>query len=142
MDEIETMDNKAVLRRYLECCNRHDFVALGAFVAIDVVVNNLPVGLLQYMANLERLVGAFPDYHWSLESLVGEGDVLAAHYTDTGTHLGTYLTFAPTGKRIRIQEFATYHLRAGMIAEVWTVADNLSTLLQISGLQRSFDATS
>jgi len=36
-----------------------------------------------------------------------------------------------TGKRIKIQEFATYRFHAGKIVEVWVAADNFDLLAQL-----------
>jgi predicted ester cyclase len=112
-------------RDYLAACNAHDFDALGAFVAPDVVVNGEPQGLDGYVAGLRAVVAEFPDYRWELRHLLTDGDWLAAHFTDTGTH-------PSTGRPVRTQEFAFYRLAGGRIAEVWVTADNLAVREQIA----------
>jgi len=37
---------------------------------------------------LEAVVRAFPDHRWDLRHLLVDGDVVAAHFVDTGTHRG------------------------------------------------------
>jgi predicted ester cyclase len=115
----------AFYRRYLAVCNAHDFGTLGSFVATDVVVNGEPQGLDGYVAGLRAVVAEFPDYRWELQHLLVDGDWLAAHFADSGTH-------APSGRPVRTQEFAFYRLAGGRIAEVWVTADNAAVARQIA----------
>jgi predicted ester cyclase len=121
---VEPEELKRWYRRYNEVCNGHRFDELGTFVAPDVVVNGETQGLDGYAAGLRAVVDAFPDYRWDLRHLLVEGDWISAHFVDTGTHRGPFRGVAPTGRRVRTQEFAMYRLRDGRIAEVWVTADN------------------
>jgi predicted ester cyclase len=118
-------------RRYNATCNEHRFADLGEFVADDVVVNGEPRGLAGYVAGLEAVVRAFPDYRWDLQDLLVDGDVVAAHFVDTGTHRGEWLGVPPTGRTVTTQEFAVYRWAGGRIAEVWVTADDLRALDQL-----------
>jgi steroid delta-isomerase-like uncharacterized protein len=124
-------DNKALYRRYNARCNAHDFESLGEFVAKDVVVNGEIQGLAGYQEGLAAVASAFPDYRWQIDHLIAEDDWLAAHFSDSGTHRGTFLGVPPTGKAIETQEFAFYRLEGGKIVEVWVTADDLATLRQL-----------
>ena len=115
-------------RSYNEVCNAHRFDELAGFVADDVVVNGEPTGLVAYQEGLAAVVAAFPDYRWDLRHLVVEGDWIAAHFVDTGTHLGTFRGLAATGRAVTTQEFAMYRVADGRIAEVWVTADNAPLL--------------
>lgn len=121
----------AFYRHYLAACNAHAFDRLSAYVARDVRVNDEPRGLTAYVAGLRAVVRAFPDYHWQLRSLLIDGDSIAAHFTDTGTHRGEFLGIPPTGRRITTPEFAVYRVEQDRIAEVWVTADNLAVLDQL-----------
>jgi len=79
----------AFYRHYLAAGNAHAFDRLSDFVAEDVRVNDEVQGLPAYVAGLREVVRAFPDYHWQLRGLLIDGDSIAAHFTDTGTHLGS-----------------------------------------------------
>jgi predicted ester cyclase len=133
-----TMDNKALYRRYIERCNSHDFGTLGEFVATDVRVNGEPYGLDRYQAEVASIVDTFPDYHWEIELLIGEGEYLAARLTDTGTHRGVYAGVEPTNRSITTMELAFYRLREGMIVEVWAKADDWGTLSQLTTVPNLF----
>jgi len=115
-------------RRYLERCNDHHFDRLGEFVADDVEVNGELQGLPGYIAGLQAAVCAFPDYRWDLRHLLVDGDWLAAHFIDTGTHTGTFLGVPATGRIVSSQEFAVYRVVADKIVEVRVSADNMSPL--------------
>jgi predicted ester cyclase len=118
-------------RRYNERCNDHQFDELGDFVATDVEVNGEAQGLSGYVAGLEAVIRAFPDYRWNLCHLLIDSPWISAHFLDTGTHSGTFLDVPATGRTIKIQEFATYRVDAGRIVEVWVSADNLDLLRQL-----------
>jgi predicted ester cyclase len=118
-------------RRYNATCNAHRFEELGEFVHDELVVNGERIGLAGYAAGLRAVVRAFPDYRWELQHLLVDGDVVAAHFTDTGTHRGEWLGVPATGRRVTTQEFAVYRWTAGRIAEVWVTADNLRVLDQL-----------
>lgn len=130
---MSIQQNRAMYRRYLDRCNAHDFGSLGEFVAEDVRVNGQAQGLERYIQTLADVVTAFPDYHWGLDQLLAEGEWLSARFTDSGTHHGPFLGFAPTGRSVTALEFATCHLIDGKIAEVWVTADNLAILRQLTG---------
>jgi predicted ester cyclase len=118
-------------RRYNATCNAHRFADLHEFVHDDVVVNGERQGLAGYVAGLEAVVRAFPDYVWEIAHLLVDGDVVAAHFVDTGTHRGEWLGVPPTGRQVRTQEFAVYRWADGRISEVWVTADDLRVLDQL-----------
>lgn len=124
-------DLEAFYRRYNACCNAHEFERLGEFVASEVRVNGEAEGLRNYVRGLEGVVQAFPDYRWDLRHLLVDGDWLAAHFVDTGTHAGTFLDLPATGRQVSTQEFALYRVAGGRIVEVWVTADNLGLVHQL-----------
>jgi len=124
-------DLKVFYRRYNAVCNEHDFDRLGEFVAEDVWVDGSPTGLAVYADGLRDVVRAFPDYRWELRHLLVDGDWIAAHFVDSGTHQGSAFGVPATGRRVQTQEFAFYRVEDGNIAEVWVTADNLRILDQL-----------
>ena len=120
---------KDLYRRYIARCNAHELASLGEFVADDVKVNDDPVGLDGYIAGLQTVVDAFPDFHWDLRHVLVEEPWLSAHFTDTGTHQAT-------GRTLRIQELSLYRFEHGKIAAVW------GDLADVSELARSAEEPS
>ena len=53
---------------------------------------------------------AFPDWHEEIVELVAEEGVLAGRFRCSGTHLGEFLGYPPTGKRMEVEE--VFFLRA------------------------------
>jgi predicted ester cyclase len=124
-------DLEAWYRRYNAVCNAHRFEELGQFVAGDVEVNGEVQGLSGYVAGLEGVIEAFPDYRWEMQHLFVGEDWVSAHFFDTGTYTGAFLGVTATGRRIRTQEFAVYRVHVGRITQVWVAADNLHLLDQL-----------
>ena len=106
-------------RRYIERCNERRWDELGAYAAENVQVNGALQGLDSYTAGLRAVIEAFPDFHWEIQELVVEADVLAARLTNAGTHRGTFLGVPATGRRIATTELAMYHLDNGKITASW-----------------------
>lgn len=88
------------------------------FVDDDVRVNDEDVGLHGYIAGLEAVGAAFPDFRWELRHLLVDAPWIAAHFTDTGTHREACSSLEAPSRPIRIREFALYRLAGGKIAEV------------------------
>ncbi len=122
---------RALYGRYNEACNAHDFDRLDEFVADELEVNGEPWDRAQYVAGLEAVVRAFPDYAWQLHRLLVDPPWVSAHFFDSGTHRGTWHGIPATGRRVHTQEFALYRWADGRIAEVWVTADDLGALDQL-----------
>ncbi len=73
----------------------------------------------------------FPDARVTVEELIGEGDVLVAHYTITGTLKAPYMGVTPSGQRIELPGISILHFRNGKCFERWTCSDSLVLLKQI-----------
>ncbi|MGC4940012.1 ester cyclase [Kribbella sp. DT2] len=75
---------------------------------------------------------SFPDVHMDTIELIAEGDIVIGRFTCTATHTGTWLGHPPTGRRfVAVDEVNRYRLRAGQIAETWSLEDNLDRLTQL-----------
>jgi aspartyl-tRNA synthetase len=119
-------------RRYDALCNTHDFDRLDEFVAEDIRVNDEPTGLTAYAAGLGEVVAAFPDYHWRIRHLIVNAPLVAAHFTDTGTHTGAaFLGVAASGRPVQVDEFSVYAWSGGLITDVWVASDRLAALDQL-----------
>jgi len=109
---------------YNEICNRHAFDELEPYVGEHLVVNGEPRTAEEYIADLHRVIDAFPDYEWVVQRLVIEPPWISVHFKDFGTHQGPWLDRPPTGYRVSTDEFAMYRLEDGRIVEIWVAADN------------------
>ena len=75
---------------------------------------------------------SFPDTHMEIIDLIAEDETVVGRFTCSGTHLGDWLGYAPTGRRFdAVDEVGIYRVRDGRIVESWGLEDNLSRLEQL-----------
>lgn len=75
---------------------------------------------------------SFPDTDMAIIDLIAEGDMVVGRFACSGTHLGDWLGYAPTGRRFEaVAEVGIYRFRDGRIVETWGLEDNLGRLEQI-----------
>jgi len=103
-----------------------------------------PGGVFAGPEGVKQLVGmyrsAFPDTEFELTDLIEERDKVAARITATGTHKGTLMGIAPTGKRVSIGGIMITQFRDGKQVESWSSYDQLGMLQQL-GVVPSIQAT-
>jgi len=139
--------NVALVRRlYGEGINRQDAVAAAAFYAEDAKNHMRTVGRDGMRRVFEGLFSVFPDFHYRIEEATAEGERVVCKVTMTGTHLGQPVLpevfsgmlkgVAPTGKRVEVLQFHSFHVRDGRIAEHAAVRDDLGMLIQLGVVSR------
>jgi predicted ester cyclase len=151
---MSTEENKAIARRlYEEVWNQGNVSAVDELIALNyvghfdypadvpVAVENQP-GLEQIKQFVSQLRTTFPDYHFTIELQVAEGELVVTRGTAQGTHQGEYwgLTFKdihPTGKQVRWTETAIDRIVDGKIVENWINEDALGRLQQIGALSKA-----
>jgi predicted ester cyclase len=79
-----------------------------------------------------ELWSAFPDGKLTLHETVEEGDLFAARYSYEGTHLGDFLGFRATRRRVEITKaLMLMRFSDGQIVEYWGIqGDDLATQLR------------
>lgn len=78
----------------------------------------------------------FPDLNLTIEEIITSGDKTWARITGRGTHQGTFMGQAPTGKSFAITVVDICRFENNKIAEHWGVADRLSMMAQLGLLPR------
>ncbi|MGZ6617137.1 MAG: ester cyclase [Solirubrobacteraceae bacterium] len=78
--------------------------------------------------------GAFSAMHLTVHDVVAAQDKVVARFTNSGTQVGQFLGFPPTGNRARWLGIGIYTIHAGKIAEAWFSEDILSMLLQLGAI--------
>ncbi len=133
----DTEANKALVRRYIEATNTRghgDEAVLNEFIAPDFVRHGGKElrGIASFRQNGARVQAAYPDWKWTIEDLIGEGDKVVVRMIGTGTHRGEFGTgIAPTGKPVNLGVVMIYRIAGGKIVEQWRTADDLGRLLQL-----------
>ena len=82
------------------------------------------------------LHSGFPDLAVRVSALLGEGDLVAAHFRASGTHLGLVFGVPPTGRRCEASCTAVYRVEDERIADAWVTWDTLSLMEQLGAIER------
>lgn len=77
---------------------------------------------------------AFPDLHIQIEDAVFEADRVAARVMHRGTHTGSFLGLAPTGRPVAYEGTVIFRIADGRIAERWGTVDLFGILWQLGAL--------
>ncbi len=85
-----TEANKAIVRRVLELLDQGD---------VEEACTGHP-GLHETRLRQPMTRAAFPDLQTTIEHQIAEGDTVATRATLSGTHRGSFMGVAPTGKRL------------------------------------------
>ena len=133
---MSTEANKALIRRILaEVRDGWTQAAIDRFFTPDYRRHLAPTGphltREEQRARASRLRVAFPDADAALEDIVAEGDRVAYRLTIRGTHRGSFLGVAPTGRRVMVSFFAIVRIEDGKLAEEWGGLDQADLLRQL-----------
>jgi len=77
---------------------------------------------------------AFPDVHIRVEDSVAQGDKAVVRVVLEGTHRGSGLGVAATGRRVSIAGLIMIRVAGGQIVEGWNSWDQLGLLRQIGAV--------
>ena len=134
---MSTENNKALIRRVTEeAINRGNLALLDEVVGSDFVLHDpnypQPVrgaeGLKQYFQTFRS---AFPDLHFTIEDIVGEGDTVAVRQTGRDTHQGELFGIPPTGKQLTVTAMHFHRFVNGNVVESWVNSDSMGMLQQL-----------
>jgi steroid delta-isomerase-like uncharacterized protein len=120
--------------------NQGDLSQLGETIAPDAVDHQEPAGT-DFAAHLEEVVTtlrtAFPDLHFEVHEIVGEGDVVACRSTMTGTHqgplrIGPMAALPVNGTAIEVPHMHFFRYDAeGRVTDLWHVWNTISLARQL-----------
>jgi predicted ester cyclase len=128
-------DNAAIVRGWAQAAfNQHDLDAAAQFLAPDWV----GLGEEHGVAGFKRLAGtyvrAFPDMQIRVEGALAEGDRVVRRLSWMGTHQGSFLGIAPTGRRVRGEGTVIVRIADDKIAEEWETSNLLGLLQQLGAV--------
>ena len=131
--------NKAVVRRLFEDHWNAKNPALVSELFAPTVSLHTPDGALTGLDGasflLQAYATAFPDFHLTIDDLVGEGDKVVVRWTFAGTHRGPLADVPASGKRVNVPNgIAIYRLAAGQISEGHFAWDKYALLQQLGVL--------
>jgi len=73
------------------------------------------------------------------EEVIAEGETVAARVTWTGTHRGSFLGIAPTGRTVRQKQMHFMHFRNGQMVGHLAVRDDLGLRQQLGAIAAPAD---
>jgi ketosteroid isomerase-like protein len=134
-------ENKAVvLRFYEELWNGRKVETADEIIAADCLTHQLragvddegtprpPVLIKQHVA---AWLAGFPDLHFTIEQIIAEGDRVVSYSRMRGTHTGTWLGIAPTGRSVSFPLIVIQRISGGKIAEDWVLVESLGFYQQL-----------
>jgi predicted ester cyclase len=87
--------------------------AVGHLEGVDVH------GVAEFLDARASLLGAFPDLHVTLDSVIGSGDDVALRWSARATHRGPELGMAPTDRAVAFRGMSWFRFANGRLVEGW-----------------------
>ncbi len=135
-------ENKEFFNHYIETIfndGRHDL--LPEFVSADAVdhdplpgTENMPIlqGLTTF---LDMRRQAFPDFKYTIEDVLAEGDKVFGRLTMHGTHSGAFLGNPASGAQVEMKVMTLIRIEDGKVIEHWGRPDMIALLRQIGAIK-------
>lgn len=89
------------------------------------------VGPDAYQQLVDSFTAGFPDTHFDIEDVFGEGERVCLVWTARGTHKGVFNGIEPTNNRVVIRGVGVARIVNGRIVKVLSVFDNDSFAKQL-----------
>ena len=119
--------------------NARDATGLAAGHAEDGVVQSpmhgTPKGRAAIADSYSALFNVFPDWQFTEDDLIVDGDRVAQVFTAEATHTGEFMGIAGTNRRFRIQGVRIYDMVDGLIRNERRLYDFTGLLLQVGVLR-------
>ena len=129
--------NKTLARRlWDDVFNNRNLALADELVASDAVNHEAGPGAPSrgpesLTAAVNWLSAAFPDVHMAIDDVLAEGDKVVLQTTMSGTHQGTFMGIAPTGRRFAQRQVHVLRIKDGKAVEHWALRDDLGFMQQL-----------
>jgi predicted ester cyclase len=132
------------VRHFEELWNHGELAKIDDFFAEDFMNFGQQYqdarAILTHIVSLWR--SAFPDLHFTVDTIVTEGDVVMCEVSLQGTHLGEFPlipplhgpTLAPNGKTFKVKHIHRFRLRDAKIVEHFAAREDLGMFQQLGYL--------
>jgi steroid delta-isomerase-like uncharacterized protein len=129
-------DNKAFARRMYEAINEGNLDLIDELVSEDFVEHEELPGLPTTgpeapKAAFGMFLAAFPDFHFTADDMIGEGNKVVVRGTMSGTHQGEFMGIPPTNKSFKIQFIDILEIYNGKGTAHWGVTDQAAMMEQL-----------
>ncbi len=128
-------ENKAIVRRtWEELFNQGKLETADELISASFLNHAAPSTTLG-PASFRQLVlfyrNAFPDVKFIIEDILADGDKVVMRNSFSGTHQGTFMGIAPTGRHVSQEQIHIVCVADGQVVEHWAVRDDLSLMRQL-----------
>lgn len=136
MRNNQTERHKRITRQILEeAWNKASFADLEEVVDPDAQfhIHNHTVPMSPQ--DTRRVVSAwhraFPDFHFTINAMIAEDDLVAVRLLLSGTHQRAWKEIPPTGNHIRVTVMMFLRFENGRLTEIWEDFDELGMRRQL-----------
>jgi steroid delta-isomerase-like uncharacterized protein len=124
------------LRIPLEVFNKGDLNVADEVMAADYIEHAIvPPGLPPSLAGFKLFVpafrAAFPDFQFTVDDVIAEGDKVVVRLTARGTQKGEFAGLPASGKQATWLEIHIVDMADGKVVEHWVVQDQLGIMQQL-----------
>lgn len=132
----EQLNKAACSRFFLEVCGRDDPQAWREMFAEDYHDHDggnesENHSRDEFKAQTMGYRSAYPDFQFTVEDQIAEGDKVVTRWSWKGTNSGEFRGMPPTGKKVAITGCTTFTCTDGVITEGWWNWDSLSMMRQL-----------
>jgi predicted ester cyclase len=139
--------NKALVRRWLEAINAADVGVTDEVFSPDCIRRQIYHASMTRVGRgpqaIKRRIGewlvAFPDWQFTVEDMLAEGDVVMTRCTVRGTHRGELFGLPPTGREVAYTEILISRVAEGRIIEQSVLIDRLGLLQELGALPETVE---
>jgi predicted SnoaL-like aldol condensation-catalyzing enzyme len=134
--QSNTERNKAAFREKVALQNAGKAIDFTKYYAESFEVKGIGKGPKAAETHAKLYIDTFPNMQLTILELIAEGDLVMARCEATGTHKGSALGFAPTGKIFKSPHWTINRFNAeGKIVESWNLNDDMSVMKQLGILK-------
>jgi steroid delta-isomerase-like uncharacterized protein len=144
LEQLHAANKASIRRQFEELWNKGRIELISELFDKDFM--NFGEQHLDGHALIAQIVGvwrdAFPDLHFTVDSMVAESDSIMCEVTLQGTHKGIFPLIPPlqgpplfpNGKTFRVKHIHRFRLRDGKVVEHFAVRDDLGMFQQLGHL--------
>ncbi|UVO55482.1 ester cyclase [Sphingomonas sp. SUN039] len=130
-------DKRTAARVFVEKMGQGDFSRIGDIYGPDFMAHSggQSYSLDYDNASTKALREAVPDIKVKVENIIGQGNLVAVHWSATGTNTVAAAGLPGLGKVGSVQGMTFFRFAKGKIVEEWSVTDMLMLMRQL-GMSR------
>ena len=139
---MSTEENKALVRQYVEeVWNKGNVAAVDELFApnyvdhFDAPANTRMPAQWQFSEVFKQFISqwrtTFPDFRYTIDLQVAEGDLVVTRWSVQGTHQGMFQGHNPTGKQMTVTGIVIDRIVDGKAVEGWMEMDTLHQMRQL-----------